>query len=288
MNRNFQILPPNFNALPQSNQPLKARLEQMWFYQHGTPGNPVPLRSEHDWRVVIARYWGLCTLVDRYVGRILQSLRDRGLYDNTLIVFTSDHGAMMGSHRMILKNMAFEESARVPLLVKLPGQSTTRNIPAPVSQIDLVPTLLDLLHQEAPAHLQGKSLRPVLEDPTATAGDVFFEFHGINALVHNDVKRDPLPDYIAQITTREQALAALANPVRSIITPDGWKFNYSTLGEEELYNLTQDPGETQNLAHTPQHRQKLDDLAHRIKRWQKQTGDPIQLPNLPAAKPQHR
>jgi len=279
------ILPDNFDAVPQPNQPLKAQLEQRWFYQYGATGPPQPLRTEHDWRVVIARYWGLCTLVDRYVGRILQALRERGLYDNTLIVFTSDHGSLMGSHRMLIKNMAFEESARVPLLVRLPGQTKGRKITTPVSQIDLVPTLLDLMGQVGPAHLQGKSLRPLIEDTseTATAGDVFFEWHGINALVHSDVMRDPLPEYIAEITTRERALAALADPVRSIVTPDGWKMNYSPLGEHELYDLNQDPGETKNLAGEQQHRGRMNELGLRIKRWQKQTEDTVQLADLPGS-----
>ena len=140
--------------------------------------------------------------------------------------------------------------------------------------------------QDGPDHLQGKSLRPLIEDTsgTATAGDVFFEWHGINALVHRDVKRDPLPEYIAEITTRERALAALADPVRSIITPDGWKMNYSTLGEHELYDLNQDPGETKNLAGEQEHWERMNDLGRRIKRWQKRTEDTVQLADLPGSK----
>ena len=277
------ILPGNFNAHLQPNQPLKARLEQRWFYQYGDTSTPRPLRSEQDWRVVIARYWGLCTLVDRYIGRILQSLRDRGLYDNTLIVFTSDHGSMMGSHRMNIKNMAFEESVRVPLLIRLPRQQQSQQISTPVSQIDLVPTLLDFLGQEVPDQVQGTSMRPLIEGTArnAAAGDVFFEWNGINALVHRDVVRDPLPEYIAEIATREQALAALADPVRSIVTVDGWKMNYSPLGEHELYNLKQDPGETRNLAGEPDYGSRMSELGRRIKRWQQITSDTVELPDLP-------
>ena len=278
------LLPDNFNALLQPNQPLKAHLEQRWFYQYGDTSTPRPLRSEQDWRVVIARYWGLCTLVDRYVGRILQSLRDRGLYDNTLIVFTSDHGTMMGSHRMNIKNMAFEESVRVPLLVRLPRQKQSRQIASPVSQIDLVPTLLDFLGQDVPGQVQGKSLRPLIEGTggDGVAGDVFYEWNGINALVHKDVLRDPLPGYIAEIATREQALASLADPVRSIVTDNGWKLNYSPLGEHELYDLNRDPGETHNLAGEPDYWPQMTELGLRIKRWQRATNDPVKLPDLPA------
>ena len=276
------ILPGNFNAVPQANQPLKAQLEQRYFYHYGDVFTPLPLRTEQQWRILIARYWGLCTLVDRYIGRILQTLRDRGLYENTLIVFTSDHGTMMGSHRMNIKNMAFEESTRVPLLVHLPGQIESRKFNAPVSQIDLVPTLLDLMQQEIPGHLQGRSRRPMIEDTTGTAsaGDVFYEWNGINALVHGDLKRDPLPEYIAEITTRERALAALADPVRSMVSPDLWKFNCSPLGEHELYDLKRDPGETQNLAGDPKHLRRIKEMSQRIKRWQRDTGDFVVLPEF--------
>ena len=276
------LLPENFNAVLQADQPLKARLEQRYFYQYGDTFTPLPLRTEQHWRTLIARYWGLCTLVDRYVGRILQTLRDHGLYENTLIVFTSDHGTMMGSHRMNIKNMAFEESTRVPLLVHLPGQTKSRQFAFPVSQIDLAPTILDWMHQDMPGHLQGKSWRPMIDDTTgtATAGDVFYEWNGINALVHGDIKRDPLPEYISEITTRERALAALADPVRSIVSPDLWKLNYSPLGEHELYDLNQDPGETTNLSGKQEHQDRMNALGQRIKRWQQRTQDTVPLPDF--------
>ena len=80
-------------------------------------------KTEADWRRMIANYWGLCSLVDTHVGTILQTLwRNPALADNTIVVYTSDHGDMMGSHRLIAKCVMFEEAVRVPLLVHLPGQ----------------------------------------------------------------------------------------------------------------------------------------------------------------------
>ena len=79
------------------------------------------LKNETDWRRMIAHYWGLCSLVDTHVGTILDTLEDCGLRDNTMVVFTSDHGDMMGSHRIIAKCVQFEEAVRVPFLLRLPG-----------------------------------------------------------------------------------------------------------------------------------------------------------------------
>ena len=158
-------LPDNFSAIPTPDQPLATRLEQRYIYENG---HQVPLRTDQDWRELTAKYWGLCTLVDKYVGKILNTLEECGLLDNTIIVFTADHGDMLGSHRLLAKNVMFEESARVPLLLHLPGQTATREITGPVSHIDLIPTILDLMGQPIASHLQGKSLRPVLRVKATT------------------------------------------------------------------------------------------------------------------------
>ena len=128
-------LPANFDALPGPDQPLKTRLFQRAYYEHG---HGLPLKTPADWQRMIANYWGLCSLVDTHVGTILNTLQECGVADNTIIVYTSDHGDMMGSHRLIAKCVMYEEAARVPLLVHLPGQTRERHIAAPVSQIDVV------------------------------------------------------------------------------------------------------------------------------------------------------
>ena len=119
--------PANFDDLPAADQPLKARVYQKAYYERGHSG--LPLKTEADWRRMIAHYWGLCSLVDTHVGTILDTLcANAGLDDNTIVVYTSDHGDMMGSHRLIAKCVMFEEAVRVPLLVRLPGQKRARRI----------------------------------------------------------------------------------------------------------------------------------------------------------------
>ena len=239
----------------------------------------MPLQTEADWRRVMANYWGLCSLVDTHTGTILRTLDECGLRDNTVVVYTSDHGDMMGNHRLLAKCVMFEEAARVPLLIRLPGQRSSRRVRGPVSQIDLVPTLLDLLGQPIPGHLQGKSLRPVLErsGDVALEEDVVIEWNGPNNGFGDRLGKVSIPPSMLELATREEIERATTDPVRTIVTPQGWKFNCSPLGEHELYNLNDDPLETQNLANLPEQRARMDELTDRIRRWQERTSDTVEL-----------
>ncbi len=270
-------LPPNFDARPTDAQPLKTRIFERAYYRQGHSG--LPLRTEADWRRMIANYWGLCSLVDTHVGTILDALEACGLDEDTIVVFTSDHGDMMGSHRLLAKCVAFEEAVRVPLLIRLPGQGASRHIREPVSQIDLVPTLLDLMGQPIPDHLQGKSLRPRVEGTgEAPPPDVFIEWNGHNNGFGDAIGRVSIPEALQGLVPESAVIAAITDPVRTVITPDGWKLNCSPLGEHELYNLEQDPLETVNLAAELGMRSRMGELASKIHGWQEGTGDTVSLP----------
>jgi arylsulfatase len=268
------LLPANSDALPGKDQPLKVRLFQRAYYAQGHSG--LPLRTEADWRRMIANYWGLCSLVDTHVGTILDTLEACGLSENTIVVYTSDHGDMMGSHRLLAKCVMYEEAVRVPLLVRLPWQRTSRRVSAPVSQIDVVPTLLDLMGQSLPGHLQGRSLRPLIEgDSSEPAKDVFIEWNGHNNGFGDVIGSVSVPEAMRELAPGDEIVAAITDPVRTVITPDGWKLNHSPLGEHELYHLDEDPYETVNLATRANMRPRMQELSARIRRWQERTGDDI-------------
>ncbi|MBN1641061.1 MAG: sulfatase-like hydrolase/transferase [Anaerolineae bacterium] len=269
-------LPPNFEARPTDRQPLKARLFERAYYQRGHSG--LPLQTEADWRRMIANYWGLCSLVDTHVGAILDTLADCGLEENTIVVYTSDHGDMMGSHRLIAKCVAFEEAVRVPLLVRLPGQRSAVRVPQPVSQIDLAPTLLDLMGQPIPDGLQGASLRPAIDgQPDRAPHDVFIEWNGHNNGLGDVIGQVSVPEEMRDLAPMDDIVSAITDPVRTVITPDGWKFNCSTRGEHELYYLHDDPLELVNRA-GPDMAPRMAALADRIRAWQARTGDTVPLP----------
>jgi arylsulfatase A-like enzyme len=248
-------------------------------YKKGHGGKQ--LKSEADWRKLIAKYWGLCSLVDTHAGRIIDTLRECDLYEDTIIVFTSDHGDMMGSHRLLTKCVMFEEASAVPMMIKPVGKYETRRVRGPVSQIDLLPTLFALMGEKIPDHVQGHSLKDIVLGDSEPDRDVFIEWNGRNTSL-------PLRKWVAGQESvslpggidEEQAIAAVEDPVRTIVTQDGWKFNFSPMGEHELYNLIDDPWETRNLYGLETNRGLMKDLAERIRAWQGTTSDGIFLPEV--------
>ncbi len=182
-------------------------------------------------RQAIQAYYASTTFADAQVGRVLDALKESGLADNTIVVFTSDHGYHMGEHGHWQKTTLFENAARVPLIIAGPGtkavgQSTT----TPAEMVDFYPTLAELCGLPAPEYLSGVSLASVLEDPAARP--------------------------------RECALTQYANGY-SIRTP---RFRYTEWGEEagegaELYNHQSDPQEIVNLANRPEHADTVDQLS---------------------------
>src|SRR6476660_10412999 len=120
-------------------------------------------------------YLGLVTMVDRSIGGILSCLDRAELLDKTIIIHTSDHGDMLGAHHLFGKEVIFEEAVLVPYLVRLPSRHQGVRVVQPVSNIDFLPTLLDLLGEPKPDQCAGKSLAPLLHGESMAPGNVFIE-----------------------------------------------------------------------------------------------------------------
>ncbi len=120
--------------------------------------------SNEDVQQLRAIYLGLAAEVDTHIGRLINLLKDSGQYDDTVIVLTADHGEMLGDHHMWGKQNPYDPAYRVPLIIRDPAQAEQHGstIEAFSESIDLMPTLLDLIGQDAPAGLDGHSLRPFL------------------------------------------------------------------------------------------------------------------------------
>ena len=227
-------------------------------------GNDVT--TEAGWRRLRARYFANITLVDRMVGTIVEALERNGVADNTVIVFTSEHGEMGGDHGMLEKRSMYEESARVPLLMRVPWLSEEQTIlRGSAGHIDLVPTLLELSGGEVPGHLQGKSLAPVLRgERTLEGNDVFVQWNGVSDIDDRHLGSE-------EINLRN------TQPWRTIVR-DGWKLALCATDQCELFDLENDPYEERNLFDDPDQRERVRNLAARIRLWQHKNGDHAPLP----------
>ena len=260
---------PHFLQEPPKNASLRHRI-MADYYMHGGKGE---LSSEANWRDRRARYWGNVTLVDRAVGVILRALEESGLDNNTIVVYTSEHGDMAGDHGINGKLVMYEESIKVPLIMRVPWLGNEgRTLKGRVSQADLVPTLLDLMGEPVPGELQGESRLPLLRgEATLEANDVIVQWNGHEA-GHEDHSELSINIPV------EEAGRVLGQPWRTIISPDGWKLNLSPVDQCELYDLNADPHEQVNLYDEPGQRDRVRDLSSRIRRWQERTGDEAPLP----------
>ena len=226
------------------------------------------ITTEIGWKTLRAHYMANISLVDKMVGKINQAIKDAGLEDNTVVVFTSEHGDMMGDHGMLEKRSMFEESSRVPLLIKVPWISNpNKTINGSVSHIDLVPTLLDLIGEVIPEHLQGESLLSVLEgNKDLSENDVFISWNGFDNRVPDRFLGDNKINRMLRL------------PWRTVVTPDRWKLALCAGDQCELYDLNNDPYEMENLFNEPSQRDRIRDMAARIRVWQIQTADQVPLP----------
>ena len=187
-------------------------------------------------------YAASISFMDAQVGRVIEALDRLGLADDTVIVFTSDHGYHMGEHGLWQKQSLFEESAGVPLVIVAPGVTKPGGVAAtPVSQVDLYPTLAALCDVPAPNNLQGQSLVPILRDPTQAG--------------------------------RGWALTQVARGGKggrffgySLSMP---RYRYTEWDDgragRELYDQQADPRELTNLAELPEHAATVGDLSRRLR-----------------------
>ena len=230
------------------------------------------LTTDRGWRRLVARYLALATLVDRGVGDILTALDESGHRDDTIVVFTSDHGEMGGDHHMFQKGLLYEQSIKVPLLVRVPGApGQPRRVREPVSHIDLVPTLLDLLGQPVPPGLPGRSHAAELAEGLPWPGkDVVVEWNG-------DGGRRPSKWVRGGELKSSAPWERVRGPWRTLRAADGFKLNLCGHEQSELYDLNGDPHELINLFDAPEHRTRIAAMTGRLRAWQARTADTVAL-----------
>jgi choline-sulfatase len=255
------------------NIPLRYRLMREWQQAEALlDRDRLPTQlffgvTPDEYRSIKQRYLGLVTLVDQSISAILACLGRCQLTDNTIVVHTSDHGDSLGAHHLFGKETMFEESARVPLLIRLPGQRRAKTVPHPVSHIDFVPTLLDLLGQPSHPQCAGKSLLPLITEEGSGPDNVFLEWAPNRTKVKKGTK----------LARRRMIKRAVEESTRTIVTPDGWKLCLRDKDLNELYNLNDDPRETRNLYTDRQYASVVSRLTEEIHRWQEASSDGLEI-----------
>ncbi|SFQ38251.1 sulfatase family protein [Parafilimonas terrae] len=212
--------------------------------------------TKEQWKQVWPKYFGLVSLVDDEIGRVIDALKTNGLYDKALIIFTSDHGEMLGSHSLWQKMCMYEESARVPFIIKFPSdyKPALKEVNDNVSLIDVWPTLIDYLDIDNAGNTDGQSLMPLLQGKATGRKNVFIQYDGNGAYGNNQ---------------------------RCIVEGD-YKLIIDTFKDEvfiELYNLSTDPLEKNNLAVNIKYEAIVNQLIEKVKKHMSDTNDLLKLPD---------
>lgn len=225
-----------------------------------------------------AMHYGMVNGVDDAIGRVIRTLEENGMRDDTIIVFTADHGDSMGAHGLIQKQNGFYDSfARIPLLISWPGVITARRTDELAELVDMMPTILSLAGIETPHGTQGSDLSIFLRGEKNTTKEFI-------VIESGEAGGDPIPpcdipfrpaspwdeSYFVWCAYRE----AWYGRGKAIRTKQ-WKLCVYENGEGELYNLVADPDELQNLYTEPNHREVVSDLERTLLRWCFKTEDRV-------------
>ena len=239
---------PNYPGVPETPEPDWYKERRRRFAGPKVEG--ADTRSPAGWQRLQRNYAGLCSLVDQAYARILWALEVSGQAENTIIVYSSDHGEMMGAHSLMAKSVMYEEAVHVPYLLRVPFRNQRpMRVSQPVSHIDTVPTLLELLGRKDPG-LDGRSLVPAL------AG-----------------RRAPEPVFLQWNKDEEGGPNG-----RTVITPDGFNLVLHDSDKCLLFDRNKDPLEMNNLYYRNEHAGTVRRIRRLIEDWQHTAHDRMALP----------
>jgi len=243
-------LPENF--MPSQDEPTFIKDKRHYHKEYGMETKLAYEEfNELEWRGYLNAYHRLTELVDAEIGKVMEAITENNFDDNTIIVFTSDHGDGATSHQWAAKLSLYEESSKVPLII-----SWKNNIPNRikdhqhlVSQIDILPTLCDYARINEKPSFTGKSLKKIIEKPTS-------EWRDYLVVELADFKPD---------STRKGRMVRTAD----------FKYNVYSKGEdnEQFFDLRTDPGESKNLAENPDYEMEINNHRQLLKEWMDKTGD---------------
>lgn len=203
-----------------------------------------------DWRDAVARYYATITEIDHAVGRVIQRLEETGQAENTIVIYTADHGDMCGSHRMIDKHyIMYDDVVKVPLIIRWPGM-----IPSGMMRdefichfLDIPATILDILGKEIPGFFAGRSLVPLLGSQKAASWRT---------------------EAVATYNGQQFGLYT-----QRMIRNNDWKYIWNTTDIDELYDLKNDPHELYNVIGQEQNLPIIKEMRRKLYETLLQEGD---------------
>jgi len=239
---------------------------------------PAPLPDTPQTRQDMADFMEAAHRLDQCIGQILTALEKSGQAENTLVICTTDHGIAFPGMKCSLT----DHGTGVMLMMRGPGFSGGKVIDALISQIDLFPTLCEVLNIEKPQWLQGKSILPLLRGEAEEINDaIFAEVSHHAAYEPKRAVRTRRWKYIRRFSGRKTRV--LPNTDDSLSkefwTDHDWA--KQELAEEVLFDLLFDPNEANNLAADPAYTEILQDMRKRLDAWMQETGDPLLLGDIP-------
>lgn len=212
--------------------------------------------SWREWAPVVSRYLGEITLLDAQIGRLIRLLEEADELDDTLFVYTSDHGDLCGAHRMIDKlHVLYDDVLRVPLILHWPGGLQGGGVcdAFTTSVIDLAATLCDCAgapRMNTPACLAANNLLDLADGRLAAPEDIYACAYGNQFGLYS----------------------------QRMVRDHRWKYIWNPMDKDELYDLNCDPGELNNMVDQSAVRAELARLRHRLLSWLDSTGDPLLSP----------
>jgi arylsulfatase A-like enzyme len=286
----YQVPEPYFNLFPEDAVPDRVAgpealegktgpLGEKWRWERRLLERANPGYDAH-WRRYRANYCGMLRLLDDQLRRFVGHLEARGQGENTLLVFTADHGDYAGDYGLQRKGVGLPECLiRVPLLVCGPGVAPQpANRQDHVSLVDVLPTLGEALGLEVPYGVQGRSLWPLLTGGAYSAAEfrsAYVEL-GYGGLHYGEHERPPLHFSYDGPRFDELNTVTQSGTVKGV-RQGRWKLTYDMLGNGELYDLEEDPAELVDLFADPAHAAVRHALAEELLRWTIRAEDDLPL-----------
>lgn len=222
---------------------------------------PVYSMDRDNLQWIYRSYYGTVTHIDDEVGHILKTLEKTGQAENTIVIFTSDHGDQLLEHGMMGKNAFFESSIRVPFMLHYPGKTQSGQYNELIESVDLLPTLFEWLNLPEPHHNQGQSLAPLISNTKR-------EYQPRDAVFAENIIPEVITTgYLDFDFTKGKGIKNTRHPDAKMVRTRRWKYNHYPDGYAELYDLQSDPNEEHNLAGNPKYRATEHELQLKLLNW---------------------